>query len=194
MIKSLCVFCGASPGIKPEYAQLAAQVGERLALQGIELVYGGGKVGLMGAVASGALAAGGKVTGIIPRALMRKELAHDGVQELIVVETMHERKALMHERSQGFLTMPGGAGTLEELFEIWTWAQLGYHQKPCAILNVGGFYDTLLVHIEAMIDQGFLRAEYRDTLLVESSFEPLLERMNHYTAPRTKWADLDIKP
>ena len=188
------MFCGASPGVKPEYAQVAAQVGGLLAFLGIEVVYGGGKVGLMGAVANGALEAGGKVTGIIPQALMRKELAHDQVQELIVVETMHERKALMHERSQAFLTLPGGAGTLEELFEVWTWAQLGYHQKPCAILNVGGFYDTLLAHIDAMIDQGFLRAEYRDTLLIESSIEPLLERMKSYVAPRTKWADLDVKP
>lgn len=194
MIKSICVFCGASPGVKPEYAQVAAQVGGLLAILGIEVVYGGGKVGLMGAVANGALEAGGKVTGIIPQALMRKELAHDQVQELIVVETMHERKALMHERSQAFLTLPGGAGTLEELFEVWTWAQLGYHQKPCAILNVGGFYDTLLAHIDAMIDQGFLRAEYRDTLLVESSIEPLFERMKSYVAPRTKWSDLDVKP
>ena len=193
-MKRVCVFCGSSAGVKPVYAQVARQVGQALAARGLGLVYGGGRVGLMGAVADGALEAGGEVIGVIPRALMRKELAHEGATTLHVVEGMHERKALMHHLSDAFLTLPGGAGTLEELFEVWTWAQLGYHHKPCAILDVESFYSPLLAHVDQLVEQGFLRAAYRDHLLVDTALEPLLERMAAYQPPRTKWADLDESP
>lgn len=187
-MKAVCVFCGSSAGQSPRYVEVARAVGRALADAGIAVVYGGGKVGLMGAVADGALEAGGQVVGIIPKALMTKELAHKGVSELIVVETMHERKALMHARSDGFLTLPGGAGTLEELFEVWTWAQLGYHQKPCAILDVEGFYAPLLAHIDQMVSQGFLKAMYRDALIVGDDLEQVLTQMSQHVPLPTKWA------
>ena len=149
-MKSVCVFCGSQPGDDPAYEGAAWALGETLAAMGIELVYGGGHVGLMGAIADAALAAGGEVTGVMPRALVDREIAHTGLSRLHVVGSMHERKAMMSELSEGFVALPGGSGTLEEFFEVLTWAQLGEHGKPCGLLNVAGYYDPLL----AVFDHG----------------------------------------
>ena len=154
--KRLCVFCGSSHGANPAYAEAAKNVGSELARRGIGLVYGGGNVGLMGVVADAVLAGGGEVVGVIPEALMAKELGHRSIQDLRVVKTMHERKAMMAELADGFIALPGGIGTFEEFFEIVTWAQLGFHSKPCALLNVNGFYDPLL-HFAGSFDCGRVR-------------------------------------
>ena len=162
----LCVFCGSSPGRNPAYLAAAAELGTVLAKRRIGLVYGGASIGLMGAVADAARAAGGEVIGVIPRALVELEVAHTGLADLRVVASMHERKALMAELSDGFIALPGGIGTLEELFEVWTWGQLGSHRKPCALLNVAGFYDRLLGFLDFVADEAFLRPVHREMLLV----------------------------
>src|SRR5437868_12545981 len=164
-MQSVCVFCGANPGLDPMFAAAARAMGETIAQSRRVLVYGGGKVGLMGILADAALAAGGKVVGVIPRPLVEKEVAHRSLSELRVVESMHERKALMAQLADGFLAMPGGVGTLEELFEIWTWVQLGLIRKPFGIFNVGGFFDPLLAFVDRVHAQGFLRSEPRALLL-----------------------------
>jgi len=161
----VCVFCGSSNGDRESYREAARDVGRLLAGRGIGLVYGGGRVGCMGAVADAALEAGGEVIGIIPKALAAREMAHDGLTELHVVHSMHERKALMAEKSDAFLTLPGGFGTLEELFEIVTWRQLGYHTKKYAILNVDGYFDTLLKFCDDAVTAGFVQARDRDVLI-----------------------------
>jgi hypothetical protein len=153
---SVCVYCGSKPGHRPEFAQVAVQVGTWIGLHGGHLVYGGGRNGLMGLVAEATLAAGGSVVGIIPTALVEKEWAHHGCTELHVVDTMHERKRLMAEKADAFLALPGGIGTFEELFEVWTWRQLGYHDKPIGILNSLGYYDSLLGFIGQVVEQGFM--------------------------------------
>ena len=173
----LCVYCGSSLGADPRFERAAARAGTALGTSGITVVYGGGHVGLMGAVANAALAAGGQVIGVIPAALRDKELAHEGVTELHVVDSMHERKQLMADLSDGFIALPGGIGTLEELFETLTWLQLGFHTKPVGLLNVAGFYDPLLRFLENMVIAGLLRAEHLDYLIVEGEMEPLLRRM-----------------
>ncbi len=184
----LCVFCGSSPGHNPAYVAAAAQLGKLLAELGIGVVYGGASIGLMGALADAAQAAGGEVIGVIPRALVEWEVAHTGLADLRVVGSMHERKALMAELSDGFIALPGGIGTLEELFEVWTWAQLGSHGKPCALLNVLGFYDRLLAFLDSVVGEGFLRPPHRTMLLVGETCEGLLEKMESYRAPaKTKW-------
>jgi len=184
----LCVFCGSSHGSNPAYAEAAKNLGGELARRGIALVYGGGNVGLMGVVADGVLAAGGQVIGVIPEALMAKELGHKGIQDLRVVKTMHERKAMMAELSDGFIAMPGGIGTFEEFFEIATWAQLGFHAKPCALLNVNGFYDPLLRLVDHAIEERFVKASQRQILIVESEINALLHRMEHQHVPvEPKW-------
>lgn len=186
--KRLCVFCGSSHGTNPAYAEAAKGLGAEFARRGIELVYGGGNVGLMGVVADAVLAAGGRAIGVIPEALMAKELGHRGVQDLRVVKTMHERKAMMAELADGFIAMPGGIGTFEEFFEILTWAQLGFHAKPCALLNVNGFYDPLLQLVDHSIEEGFVKAKQRALVLVEADFSKLIERMaNHHVPYEPKW-------
>lgn len=173
----LCVYCGSSLGEDPRFERAAVQAGEHLASRGIAVVYGGGHVGLMGALANATLAAGGQIIGVIPVALRDKELAHEGVTTLHVVASMHERKQTMADLSDGFIALPGGIGTMEELFETLTWLQLGFHSKPVGLLNVAGFYDPLIRFLENMVVAGLLRAEHLDYLIVESEIEPLLQRM-----------------
>jgi uncharacterized protein (TIGR00730 family) len=186
--KRICVFCGSSHGANPVYADAARRVGSELARRGIGLVYGGGNVGLMGVVADAVLAGGGHVTGVIPEALMAKEVGHRGLPDLRVVKTMHERKALMAELSDGFVALPGGIGTFEEFFEIVTWAQLGFHSKPCALLNVNGFYDPLLRLVDHAIGEHFIKPSQRDLVIVESDFSTLLDRMATHQVPyEPKW-------
>jgi uncharacterized protein (TIGR00730 family) len=188
--KRLCVFCGSNHGANPAYAEAATNLGGELARRGIALVYGGGNVGLMGVIADGVLAGGGQVIGVIPEALMAKELGHKGVQDLRVVKTMHERKAMMAELADGFIAMPGGIGTFEEFFEIVTWAQLGFHSKPCALLNVNGFYDPLLHLLDHAIAENFVKPTQRELVLVEADFSKLLDRMAHHHVPHEpKWID-----
>ena len=189
-MKSLCVFCGSRSGTDAAYDEAARAFGRALAAEGITLVYGGGRVGLMGVVADAALGAGGEVVGVIPRALLEREIAHSGLTDLRVVGSMHERKALMSELSEGFIALPGGTGTLEEFFEVLTWAQLGEHRKPCGLLNAGRYYDPLLAVFDHMVQQGFLSKEHRAMVLVETEPEVLLEALAGYVPPRVvKWID-----
>lgn len=174
---SLCVYCGSRSGDDPAFAAAARTVGRVIGERGWRLVYGGGSSGLMGAVADAALAAGAASVGVIPAALMERELGHLGLDELVVVETMHERKRLMAERSDAFLALPGGIGTFEELFEVWTWLQLGYHAKPVGLLNVAGYYDPLLDFLDRSVQRGFVPPDQRALLQVADSVEPLLERL-----------------
>lgn len=176
-INAIAVYCGSSYGSDPAYAKIATQVGQGLARKGITLVYGGGRAGLMGQVADAALSAGGTVIGIIPERLMNKEAGHLGLTELHVVPDMHVRKSMMIAKADAFITLPGGVGTLEELFEVWTWLQLGYHRKPVGLLNVGGFYDPLLSMMRHTVAQGFLREENNEQLLADTDFETLLSKM-----------------
>jgi uncharacterized protein (TIGR00730 family) len=186
----LCVFCGSSTGVRPEYLDAARSLGAALAKRGIGLVYGGASVGLMGAVADAALDAGGEVIGVIPTALWEKEIAHRDLTELRVVGSMHERKAQMAELSDGFVALPGGIGTLEELFEVWTWSQLGLHRKPVALLNVAGYYTPLLQFLDSAVTERFLRAEHRGMLVTAKDPETLLTRVGAYRPPGvTKWLD-----
>ncbi|MEP7074453.1 MAG: TIGR00730 family Rossman fold protein [Acidobacteriota bacterium] len=188
----ICVFCGSSSGTDPVYSRTAAAVGEFLAENGIELVYGGGRVGLMGTVADSVLANGGRVIGVIPEALDKKEIAHKGLTELHVVTSMHQRKALMAELSDGFVAMPGGFGTFEEICEIVTWAQLGIHQKPCGLLNVNGFYDPLIELFDRSTGSGFIRPEHRQIILVGTEIDGLFESMKNFKPPAIeKWIDND---
>lgn len=174
---SLCVYCGSRPGTDSRFAQSARDTGAWIASQGWELVYGGGKVGLMGMVADAALAAGGTVYGVIPQNLMDKEVGHTGLTELLVVDTMHTRKTEMFERADAFVALPGGIGTFEELFEIWTWHQLGVHRKPFGLLNVGGYYDPLIAMLDGMVVQGFLSPQVRALLQVGTDVASLLQRL-----------------
>ena len=187
---SICVFCGSSFGKNPAYTEAARFLGETLANRNITLVYGGGNVGLMGTVADAALEAGGVVVGVIPKALVEREIAHQNLTKLHVVGSMHERKALMSELSDGFIALPGGNGTLEEFFEVLTWAQLGEHPKPCGLLNVSGYYDPLLTVFGHMVDQGFLAEKHRGIVQVESTAEEMLNAFSRYVPPDTvKWID-----
>lgn len=183
MIRRLCVFCGSSMGADAVHAEAARALGKALASQGIGLVFGGGSIGLMGVLADAALAAGGEVTGVIPQALVDRELAHHGCTTLHVTKSMHERKALMADLSDGFIALPGGIGTLEEMFEIWTWAQLGDHAKPVALLNVGGFYDPLIAFLDGVVAAGFLAPEHRALLIVAADIDELLDRLAGHKPP-----------
>jgi len=175
-------------GKNPIYAEMAYELGKTLSENQIELIYGGAQVGLMGKVAEGVLSQNGKVTGIIPEFLKTKEIAHNSLSELITVKTMHERKAKLHEMSDAFIALPGGFGTMEELFEILTWAQLSLHKKPIGILNIKGYYDPLIQLVEKMIEEGLLKSEYKGMLLISDSIEDLLSQMNLYEAPELiKW-------
>jgi len=176
----ICVFCGSRAGVRAEYRQAAEALGRRLAEQGIELVYGGGKVGLMGALADACLATGGTVTGVIPQALMAWEVGHQGLSRLEVVDSMHSRKARMAELSDAFIALPGGLGTFEELFEILTWGQLGFHRKPAGLLDVGGYYGPLLAMLERSVAEGFMKPENRALLLDATTPAELLAAMAAY--------------
>jgi len=182
-IKSVCVFCGSNYGLAAIYKEQATLLGKTLAEREIDLVYGGAHVGLMGAVADGALKAGGRVIGVLPRFLEDKELAHTGLSELILVDTMHQRKTTMNERCDAIITLPGGFGTMDELFEMLTWAQLGLHKKPIGVLNVNGYYDTLNLLTENMVAKGFLSAANKESLLISDNIDHLLESINNYQAP-----------
>ena len=189
-MKRVTVFCGSSFGTEEIYKSQANLLGKILAEHQIELVYGGANVGLMGAVADGVLDNGGKAIGVLPNFLKSKEIAHDNLTELILVETMHERKTKMNELCDGVIALPGGFGTLEELFEMLTWAQLGLHKKPIAILNTAGFYDSLITFIQNMVDKGFLKEVNRDMVLVSDDIDELIEMMKNYVAPKVaKWID-----
>lgn len=185
----ICVFCGSSPGNDPRYLTAATGLGELLARQGIGLVYGGARVGTMGAIADAALGAGGEVIGVIPKNLMHKEVPHRALTQLLVVDNMHQRKAKMAELADGFLVLPGGAGTLEELFEVWTWAQLGLHSKPIGVVDVNGFYQPLLRMVEHLTETGFLRPDYADIIAFDPDPLALLDRFAVYQPPARKWLD-----
>jgi uncharacterized protein (TIGR00730 family) len=187
-MKSITVFCGSSFGSDEIYKEQAILLGQTLAKQNIQLIYGGANVGLMGAVADGALSSGGKVIGVLPHFLQSKEIAHQQLTELVLVETMHERKTKMNDLCDGVIVLPGGYGTLEEFFEMITWAQLGLHKKPIAILNIDGFYDDLINLVKTMVDKGFLKPINRDMLLISDTIDELLEMMRNYEAPTAgKW-------
>jgi uncharacterized protein (TIGR00730 family) len=191
-IESICVFCGSSSGSQDAYRAAAEAVGKRLAERKLRLVFGGGSCGLMGVVADAAIAAGGQVTGVIPKAIERREFAHRGLSDLRVVDSMHQRKAMMAELSDGFIALPGGLGTLEELFEVLTWAQLGIHEKPVALLNVAGYFDPLLALLDHHVREGFLRPEHHALLMHGDDIDDLLERMaKHEPTIVDKWLDLD---
>ena len=189
-IRTVCIYCGSSPGARPDYADAARQVGALLAREGIGLVTGGGRVGLMGVVADAVLNAGGEAVGVIPQALFEREVGHEGLTELVVVQTMHERKALMAARADAVIALPGGLGTLEEITEMLTWAQLGIHAKPCGLLNVAGYYDALVDFLNHAVTERFIRQPHREMLMVDSSPEDLLARLRAYTPPTVgKWMD-----
>jgi uncharacterized protein (TIGR00730 family) len=183
---SICVYCGSRTGSRAQDVAAARAVGETIGRHGWQLVYGGGRAGLMGAVADAALAAGARVVGVIPRSLMDRELGHTGLHELHVVETMHQRKQMMAERSDAFVALPGGIGTLEEVFEAWTWQQLGYHDKPVGLLNVDGYYDDLLRFLDAASAQGFVPPAQRSLLQVGSEVGELLARLGRMAASATE--------
>ncbi len=191
-LKNITVFCGANSGANPEFATTAHKVGSILAGRNTGIIYGGAKIGIMGAVADGALAHGGRVTGILPHFLSAREIAHDGLSELIVVDSMHERKLKMYDMSDGFLVLPGGFGTMDELFETLTWAQLGLHQKPIGILNTRHYYDDLIALVERMASEMILKDIYRSMMIVSDDIEELLDKMEHYKAPQVeKWMTTD---
>ena len=193
---SLCVYCGSSPGVRPEYRAAAVALGSAMARRRITLVYGGAAVGLMGVVADAALAGGGEVIGVLPRRLATREIAHAGLSRLELVDTMHERKSRMVQLADGFVALPGGIGTLEELFETWTWAQLGLHRKPCGLLDVGGYYAPLIRFLDSSVEQGFVRPLHRAMLVVASQAEALFEAFAAYRAPELpQWlAEADLAP
>jgi uncharacterized protein (TIGR00730 family) len=190
-MRRVCVFCGSSPGARPAYAEATVELARLLARDGIGLVYGGARVGLMGLLADTALAEGGEAIGVIPQGLVDREIAHTGLTELRVVGSMHERKALMAELSDAFVALPGGLGTLEELFEIYTWAQLGLHRKPCALLNVEGYYSGVAAFLDHAVAERFVREEHRALLIVEEEPGALIERLRHHdpAAATPKWID-----
>ena len=181
-MKRICIYCGSSYGKLPAYTDAAKALGKALTDRGIGLVYGGASVGIMGVVADAVLDAGGEVIGVIPQSIADKEIAHTGLTELNVVADMHERKAMMADYADGFIALPGGLGTMEELFEVWTWSQLGFHQKPCGILNVEGYYDHLTAFISHAVDQEYVKAAQQDALLVATESEDLLKKMANYQA------------
>ncbi len=188
LMKSITVFCGSSFGSDDLYKEQATLLGQTLAKENIQLIYGGANVGLMGAVADGVLKEGGKAIGVLPHFLQSKEIAHQNLTELILVETIHERKTKMNDLCDGVIVLPGGYGTLEEFFEMITWAQLGLHKKPIAILNIDGFYDDLIKLVQTMVDKGFLKQINQEMLLVSDSIDALLEKMRNYQAPTVgKW-------
>lgn len=191
-MRRICVFCGSQVGRRPRYAAAASALGTLIGQRGIGLVYGGGKVGLMGVVAEAALAAGGEVIGVIPQRLVNRELGHGGITELRVVDSMHQRKAMMGELADAFVALPGGYGTFEEFFEVVTWMQLGIHRKPCGLLNVGGYYDMLLALLDHAAGESFIRPHHRGLVLVDSDPAMLLQQIHNYRAPLVEqWLEPD---
>jgi uncharacterized protein (TIGR00730 family) len=189
-MKRLCVFCGSSLGADPAFASAARQLGALLAERRIGLVYGGASVGLMAEIANSTMAAAGEVIGVIPHSLVDREVAHRGLRDLRVVDSMHQRKAVMADLSDGFIAMPGGLGTLEEFFEVLTWAQLGMHTKPCGLLNIAGFYDKLLAFLDHAVEQRFIKPVHRATVMVADRPDDLLAKLEAYRAPASgKWID-----
>ena len=190
-MRRICVFCGASPGARSEYAEVTTELARVLVGDGIGVVYGGGGVGLMGVLADAVLAEGGEIIGAIPRALVDREIAHRDVTDMRVVGSLHERKALMAELADAFVALPGGIGTLEELFEVYTWAQLGLHNKPCALLNVEGYYDGVAGFLAKAVEERFLREEHHEMLMVETEPAALVKRLREFEpdAVRPKWID-----
>jgi len=185
-VRSVCIYCGSSLGNSPEYAEQASILARTLAQNAITIVYGGAKVGLMGVIADTALAEGGTVIGVIPQSLVEKEVAHQGLSKIHVVESMHERKALMSELSEGFIALPGGVGTFEEIFEVWTWAQLGFHSKPCGLLNVSSYFDPLSAFISHAASEGFIKPQHQQMLIVAATVDELLAKFNTYKPPTVK--------
>lgn len=185
-MKRICVYCGSSPGRIPHYREAARELGQMLVDRGLGLVFGGGQVGMMGTVADAVLEAGGEAIGVIPEALARKELMHTGLTRQHVVASMHERKAMMAELADGFIAMPGGWGTFEEIFEILTWSQLGFHRKPCGLLNANGYFDHLAAFLEHAIDQQFVKPENRPMLIIDADAGSLLDRFERYEPPSVK--------
>jgi uncharacterized protein (TIGR00730 family) len=193
-MKRICVYCGSASGASTDYVNTAQLVAAAFVEADIELVYGGAQVGVMGAIADAMLAAGGRVIGVLPKGLFRTEVPHSGLTELIEVKSMHERKSKMAEMSDGFVALPGGLGTIEELFEILTWAQLGLHKSPVAILNVNGFYDKLIEYLEHAVAEQFIRPQHKDMIIVENDIESILRKFDTYEAPVTqKWIELAEK-
>jgi uncharacterized protein (TIGR00730 family) len=190
-VERICVFCGASPGSRPEYREATAELARLLVEEGIGVVYGGGGVGLMGALADAVLTEGGEIIGVIPRALVDREIAHRDVIDMRVVGSMHERKALMAELADAFIALPGGLGTLEELFEVYTWAQLGLHRKPCALLDVKGYYEGIEDFLTHAVTERFLREEHRELLIIERDAAALLDRIRDFQPDTAvpKWID-----
>ncbi len=187
-LKTICVYCGSGTGNKLYYEEEARYLGRLFVEKGIELVYGGARVGIMGAIADEVLNEGGKVIGVIPQNLVRREVAHNGLMDLRIVNSMHERKALMAELSDGFIALPGGLGTLEELSEILTWAQLGLHVKPTGVLNIGGYYDRLISFLDYAVEEGFIKPVNRSLLLIKEKAEDLLDDFEQYESPvHEKW-------
>jgi len=191
-IKRICVYCGSNPGRLPIYREAAAELGRELVRRDIGLVYGGASIGVMGAVADAVLKDGGEVTGVIPQGLATREVAHTNLSELIVVTSMHERKAMMAELADGFVALPGGWGTFEEIFEILTWAQLGIHHKPCGLLNVANYFDHLALFLQHAMDEQFVREAYKAMIIMEQQPGLLLDRFTHYQPPQVrKWIGPD---
>lgn len=187
-IRRVAVFCGSNPGARPEYVAAARSLGRALVSRGIGMVYGGSNVGLMAAIADEMTDALGDVIGVIPRTLVEREVANTGLSDLRIVDSMHERKAMMSELADGFIALPGGIGTLEEFFEIWTWAQLGMHRKPCGLLNAAGYFDSLLEFLNHSVEEKFVRAVHREMVLVEDEAGRLLDRFARYEPPGVvKW-------
>ena len=190
-MKRLCVYCGSSSGRQPGYAQVARQLAHAMVSKNIDLVYGGASVGIMGEIANAVLGEGGDVIGVIPKGLFAKEVAHTGITELREVGSMHERKALMADLSDGFIALPGGLGTIEEIFEIITWSQLGMHRKPCGLLNVNNYYDKLIGFLDHAVSEQFIKATHRSTILIDECPDGLLDKFEAYKAPETaKWIDI----
>jgi len=189
-MKRICVYCGSSPGARPEYTVAARQLGQTLAQRNIELVYGGGNVGLMGEIARTVVAAGGHVIGVIPQDLADKEVAFKELADLRIVDNMHERKALMVKLADGFVALPGGFGTFEEFFEVVTWTQLGFQRKPCGLLNVGQYYSKLIEFLDHAVDEQFMRPEYRSIVLVDENVDALLDKLETYEPPKIDKAEI----
>lgn len=189
-MQSLCVFCGAAAGDRPAFADAARDLARLAARRQCTIIYGGGSIGIMGVLADAAMAAGVRVVGVLPEHLSRREVAHGGLTELHIVASMHERKALMAARADAFIALPGGLGTLEELFEVLTWSQLGLHRKPCALLNVDGYFDALVAFLDGAVARGFVQPRHRDMLLIDTDPARLLARIDTYTAPAVeKWLE-----
>jgi hypothetical protein len=189
-MRRICVYCGSNTGARPDYRVAAERLGRLLAERRLGLVYGGGNIGLMGVVADAVLAAGGEAIGVIPRGFVEKEVAHDGLSDLRIVSSMHERKAMMADLADAFVALPGGLGTLEEMFETWTWGQLGLHAKPCGLLDVAGYYEPLLAFLDHAAAEGFIKPRHRALLLAERDPGALLDRLAAFRPPRIeKWLD-----